>query len=164
MFREMRRKNQALSMEENIAILKNATSGVLALLGDDGYPYTLPISHLYHDGKLYFHCATVGHKIEAIKNCDKASFCVVQQDVVVPEHYTTHYRSVIAFGHIRIIDSADEQLKFIAELGRRFSPESNTETLMKEINDSMGHFFVLEMDIEHISGKEAKELMLERKK
>ncbi len=164
MFREMRRKNQALSMEENISILKNSTSGVLALLGDDAYPYALPISHIYHDGKLYFHCATDGHKIDAIKKCDRASFCVVQQDFVIPEHYTTHYRSVIAFGHIRIIDSKDEQLKFIAEIGRRFSPASSEEALMKEINDSLGHFYILEMDIEHLSGKEAKELMLERKK
>ncbi len=162
MFRTMRRGQQAIPYEEAVAILQNATSGVLALLGEEGYPYALPISHLYQDGKLYFHCATEGHKIDAIRSCDKASFCVVQQDVVVPEHYTTHYRSVIAFGKVRILP--EEKLQpFIEALGRRFAPHGSEERLHTEIDSSRGRFAVVELSIEHLSGKEARELMLERK-
>ncbi len=161
MFRDMRRKQQTLPGEEAISILKTATSGVLALYGDDGYPYGLPISHLYHEGKLYFHCATEGHKIDAIKGCDKASFCVVQQDQVIPEKFTTFYRSVIAFGKIRIMEDGELQ-PVIEAIGRRFSPNSSEEQLQKEILSSKGHFALIELSIEHLTGKEAKELMLER--
>ena len=96
-FREMRRKRQQLA-EEEIAILEKATTGTLALLGDNDYPYAVPISYVYHDGKLYFHSALTGHKVDAIRKCDKASFCVIEKDDVQPEKYTTFFRSVIAFG------------------------------------------------------------------
>ena len=93
-FREMRRKRQQLSREESVAILQKSTSGTLALLGDDGYPYAVPMSYVYNEGKLYFHSALTGHKIDAIRKCDKASFCVIEQDDVQPEKYTTFFRSV----------------------------------------------------------------------
>lgn len=76
-FRDMRRKRQQLSNEESIAILEKATAGTLALLGDDDYPYAVPISYVYHEGKLYFHSALSGHKVDAIRKCEKASFCVM---------------------------------------------------------------------------------------
>ena len=96
-FREMRRKRQQLSKEESIAILEKATAGTLALLGDDDYPYAVPISYVYHEGKLYFHSALAGHKVDAIRKCENASFCVIEQDDVQPKKYTTFFRSVIAF-------------------------------------------------------------------
>ena len=80
MFREMRRKRQLLSDKESIEILENGTSGVLALLGDDEYPYAVPISYVYDNAKIYFHGAKTGHKIDAIRKCSKASFCVIEQD------------------------------------------------------------------------------------
>ena len=75
MFREMRRKKQILTPEKSIEILKKGTSGVLALSGDDGYPYAVPLSYVYENSMLYFHGAKEGHKIDAIRTCDKASFC-----------------------------------------------------------------------------------------
>jgi nitroimidazol reductase NimA-like FMN-containing flavoprotein (pyridoxamine 5'-phosphate oxidase superfamily) len=83
-FRAMRRKRQQLSEDESISILKKATSGTLALIGDGGYPYAVPISYVYADGRLYFHSALTGHKVDAIRACDKASFCVIDQDCVQP--------------------------------------------------------------------------------
>ena len=88
-FRDMRRKRQQLSEAESIGILQKATSGTLALLGDNGYPYAVPISYVYHEGKLYFHSALSGHKVDAIRQCDKASFCVIELDDVQPKKYTT---------------------------------------------------------------------------
>ena len=99
-FREMRRKRQQLSNEESVAILEKATAGTLALLGDGDYPYAVPISYVYHEGKLFFHSALAGHKVDAIRKCEKASFCVIEQDDVQPKKYTTFFRSVIAFGRI----------------------------------------------------------------
>ena len=123
-FREMRRKRQQLA-EEEIAILEKATTGTLALLGDNDYPYAVPISYVYHDGKLYFHSALTGHKVDAIRKCDKASFCVIEKDDVQPEKYTTFFRSVIAFGRIRIIEDEHEKLEVARMLGNRYNPNQD---------------------------------------
>ena len=125
-FREMRRKRQQLSEEESIAILEKATAGTLALLGDDDYPYAVPISYVYNEGKLYFHSALAGHKVDAIRKCDKASFCVIEQDDVQPKKYTTFYRSVIAFGRIHIIEDGQEKLETARMLGNHLFHESFT--------------------------------------
>ena len=104
MFRPMRRFKQALSPEECRAVLERGTSGVLALSGDGGWPYAVPLSYVYADGKIYFHSAKSGHKVDAIRSCPRASFCVIDQDHIVPEEYTTYFRSVIAFGTVRILE------------------------------------------------------------
>ena len=102
MFREMRRNQQALSQEDCIAVLNRGTSGILALDGDDGYPYALPISYVYDEGKLYFHCAKSGHKLDAVRRISKASFCVIDQDSVVTEDNPSYSRGVTAFEPMRI--------------------------------------------------------------
>lgn len=157
MFREMRRKNQLLTDEECIEILNSSTSGTLALLGDNDYPYSVPISYVYNDGKLYFHSALTGHKIDAVNRYNKASFCVIAQDKVVPEKYTTYFRSVIAFGKIRVIDNDAEKLRAIEILAEKYSPQL-AEGRKKEIEDNFSRMCMIELDIEHMTGKEAKEL------
>lgn len=157
-FRPMRRKRQELAQEESITILQKATSGTLALLGDNGYPYAVPISYVYHEGKLYFHSAVEGHKVDAIRQCDKASFCVIEQDEVHPEKYTTFFRSVIAFGKIHIIEDEAEKLQMARMLGNRYNP-SQDEALQKELENGLARMLMIRFDIEHLTGKEAKELM-----
>ena len=157
-FREMRRKRQQLPEAESIAILQKATSGTLALLGDNGYPYALPISYVYAEGCLYFHSALSGHKVDAIRSCDKASFCVIEQDNVQPEEYTTYYRSVIAFGRIHIIEDEDEKLKTARLLGDRYNP-NHEESLQKELENGLRRMLMIRLDIEHLTGKAAKELV-----
>ena len=102
MFREMRRKKQALSTEESLAILNRGISGVLAVTGDQGYPYAVPLSYVYDNNKIFFHCALSGHKLDAIAANNKVSFCVVGQDRVMPQEYTTYFRSVIILSLIHI--------------------------------------------------------------
>ena len=101
MFREMRRKRQLLPQEQALEILENGTSGVLALSGDGGYPYAVPLSYVYQEGTLFFHCAKAGHKLDALRRCSKASFCVIDQDQVVPPEYTTYFRSGPVFWRTR---------------------------------------------------------------
>ena len=110
MFREMRRNKQQLSCEECEEILRKSTAGVLAVSGDDGYPYAVPLSYVYCDNKIYFHSAKSGHKIDGIKNNSKVSFCVIAKDEIIPEKFTTYFRSVIVFGKARILESMDEIL------------------------------------------------------
>lgn len=158
-FREMRRKNQLLSQNECIEILKRGTSGVLALDGDNGYPYAVPISYIYYDGKIYFHCAKSGHKLDAVRRNNKASFCVTALDHVVPEEYTTYFRSVIAFGKMSIVKNEKEILESIDRLAARYAPKDSAEGRRAAIEKEYNALCMLRMDIEHISGKEAKELV-----
>jgi len=164
MFRDMRRGKQALSEEESREILYSGSSGVLALSGDDDYPYSLPISYFYDGDKLYFHCAKVGHKIDAIKRNDKASFCVIAQDKISPEEYTTHYQSVIVFGRISIIEDELQKLFAIRKLAEKYVPGDSKERRDDMINKEWDALCMLQMDIEHITGKEARELKMMRKK
>ena len=157
----MRRNRQQLSEEESIEILQKATSGVLALLGDNGYPYAVPISYVYADGRIYFHSALSGHKVDAIRSCDKASFCVIEQDVVKPEKYTSYFRSVIAFGRIHIEEDEAEKLAIARLLGNRYNP-NHEEALHKEIEGGLSRMLAIRLDIEHLTGKEAIELVRQR--
>ena len=99
-FRPMRRNRQQLSREECERTLDRCTSGVLALAGDSGYPYAVPLSYVYADGAIIFHSAVEGHKVDAIKRDNRCSFCVIEQDEIKPAEFTTYFRSVIAFGRI----------------------------------------------------------------
>ena len=160
-FRDMRRKRQQLSEAESISILEKSTAGTLALFGDNGYPYAVPISYVYHEGKLYFHSALVGHKVDAIHNCDKASFCVIEKDDVQPKKYTTFFRSVIAFGRIHIIEDEQEKLETARMLGNRYNP-NDEKGLRQEMEKGFSRMLMIRFDIEHLTGKEAIELVKEK--
>lgn len=163
MFRKMRRNRQELSAEACTVVLNRGTSGVLALLGDEGYPYAVPISYVYDGGKLYFHSARSGHKLDAVRRCPKASFCVIDQDQVVPEKYTTYFRSVILFGKIRILEEEGEKRAAIEKLADRYAPHGARESRDKEIRQEWKALCVLKMTVEHMTGKEAIELVKEKK-
>lgn len=163
MFREMRRKRQALPAEDCHAILNRGTSGVLALSGDNGYPYAVPLSYVYDGEKLYFHCGKAGHKLDAIRRDAKASFCVIDRDVVVPEEYTTYFRSVIAFGTMRILDDDGEKRAAIEKLAAKYAPEDSVDNRARVIEREWDPLCMLEMTIDHLTGKEAIELVKSRR-
>ncbi len=158
-FRKMRRKRQALSIEETAAVLYRGTSGVLALAGDEGYPYAVPISYVYDGFSLYFHCAKAGHKLDAIRRDARASFCVIDQDQIVPEKFTTFFRSVIVFGRIRVVEDEERKWEAIEKLAVKYAPKSSPDERKKEIDREWTPLCVLEMEIEHMSGKQAIELV-----
>ena len=157
-FREMRRKIQALSQQETDDILDRGSSGVLAVMGDNDYPYTVPISYVYVDGKIYFHSAKSGHKIDAIMRNEKASFCVIDKDSVIPEEYTTYFRSVIAFGKIKVIEDEKEKKTAIEKLAIKYAPGDTAANRDNEISRDWQNLCMLEMTIDHVTGKEAIEL------
>ena len=161
MFRKMRRFKQLLPEETAVEILKRNTGGTLALLGDDDYPYAVPISYVYTDGKIYFHSAKSGHKIDAIKNHEKASFSVIDKDQIVPEKYTTYFRSVIAFGKMRFVEDETEIRRIATILAMKYSADF-AEGIPEEINSSIKSMAIIELDIEHMTAKEAIELVKDR--
>ena len=157
MFREMRRKRQSLSTEECVAILERMPNGTLALYGDDGYPYAVPVSYVYADGKIYFHSAMQGHKVDAVRRNGNVSFCVVEQDDVKPAEFTTYFRSVIVFGKARILTDEDEKRNALCLLADKYSHgEAGMEA---EIAKGFNKLLMVEITVEHITGKEAIELV-----
>ncbi len=155
MFREMRRIKQRLSSDEIETILKESSYGVLSLLGDDGYPYAVPLNYVYSDSSIIFHSALTGHKIDAIDKYDKASFCVVAENDVIPLEYTTHYRSVIVFGRISIVEDEKEKRKYIEELAKRYAPDDIPSNRDEAIDSYWHSFSILRLRIEHSSGKKS---------
>lgn len=162
-FRKMRRKKQQLTEAECKEILERNASGVLAVLGDGAYPYAVPLSYVYYDNVLYFHCAKSGHKLDAINECDKVSFCVIDQDYIVPEEYTTYFRSVIVFGHAAVMESDEEIYSAIEKLAMKYAPDDSKENRDSVIEREYGNMRMIKIEIEHMTGKEAIELVLKRK-
>lgn len=158
MFRKMRLIRQQLSEKECIIILNHATSGVLAVSGDEGYPYAVPLSFAYQDSKIYFHGAKTGHKLDAVQNSDKASFCIIDRDQVMPEEFTTYYRSLIVFGRIRILEKEADKRRAVELLAEKYAPgdEAGKEKYMEKEFDGVS---VMELTIEHMTGKIASELL-----
>lgn len=155
MFREMRRNKQLLSMEDTTAVMDRCTNGVMACLGDEDYPYAVPLSYVYFNGKIYFHSAKAGHKIDAIMKNPKVSFSVIDEDTIVSEKYTSYFRSVIAFGKARIAEG-DERMEAFRALVEKYSGDQPEEAKNREITGCT-QAFVIAIDVEHITGKEAIE-------
>ena len=158
MFRTMRRSKQVLSQEDCVEVLNRGTSGVLAVSGDDEYPYAVPLSYVYADNKIFFHCAKSGHKLDAIARNSKVSFCVVDEDQIVPEEYTTYFRSVIAFGKARVLQDEAEKRNAIEKLAAKYSPDDEGGRLA-EIDKEFKALCMVEIAIDHLSGKEAVEFV-----
>ena len=153
--RELRRFKQALSEEECKYILKSAPRGVLALLGDENYPYALPMNFVYDSGIIYFHSALEGHKIDSIKNHPKASFCVLDEPIKEDNDWWYHIKSVIAFGKIEIITDETLRNKSLRLLGKKYFPD---EAMIDEDMAKNAHrAAVIALSVEHISGKAVKE-------
>lgn len=161
MFREMRRKRQLLLQDETVKILNENKSGVLGVFGDEGYPYTVPMSYIYSDGKLYFHCAKQGHKMDAIKMNHKVSFTVIDKDEIIPEKFTTYFRSAIAFGTARIVEDDDERLQILRNIVTKYS-DGYQDKGEEEIKREWNIVCLVEMTIDHLTGKESIELVNRR--
>ena len=161
MFRDLRRKKQALTEAECRDILSRGAYGVLAVAGDDGYPYAVPVNYVLRGNAIYFHSAKTGHKIDAIARNDKVSFCVVDKSDLAPERFTTYFKSVIAFGRARIVDDKAESLDALTALTQTLAPSESPDHQREEIEqcEHAGSVAIVAIDIEHLSGKQAIELV-----
>ena len=157
MFRKLTRIKQQLPREECIALLRSELRGVLSLLGDDGYPYGMPLNHYYceEDGLLYFHSGRTGHKIDALNRCAKASFCVYDKGSRREGDWALTFRSVIVFGQIRIIEDPDRIMRIARLLSRRFTDDE--AYIEREIANSGPHTLMFALVPEHMTGKRVHE-------
>lgn len=154
-FRPMRRFKQQLPEDASIDILQKAYRGFLSVHGDGGYPYTVPINFLYKDGKLYFHCAMEGHKLDAVRARDKACFTVIDTPQKEPGDWWYHVRSVICFGRVHILQDAAEKDRFLRQLGAKYFPEGYD--MEADMQRNAARALVLVFSIEHMSGKRVRE-------
>jgi len=157
MFRELSRKHKQLPMEVCIEVLKNETRGVLAVLGDEEYPYAMPMNHWYHeaDGSIYFHCGKTGHRLDALKKHDKVSFCVYDEGYREEGNWALNVKSVIVFGRIRIVEDMEQIVEITRLLSHKFTQD---ETYIdKEIKAFAPKTILLQLIPEHICGKLVQE-------
>jgi hypothetical protein len=158
MFRKMRRIRQELTKEESIEILEKQTNGILSVMGDDGFPYGVPLSYVYDNDKIYFHCAKSGHKLDSIKNNDKVCFTVVGMDEVMPSKMTSCYQSVIVFGKATIIEDSNEKLRSHMLLADKYSSQF-PEQIQEEIEKSIDQMDMVQIEIVHMTGKQGLQLL-----
>lgn len=153
MFRKMRRFKQQISDEECKEVLQQEKRGVLSVLGDDGYPYGVPIDFLYDekDGCIYFHGAKTGHKMDAIRQCDKVSFCTWDEGYTKPGEWALNIRSVIAFGRIQVVEDPDKVKEICTRLCGKFSDDADYP--IQEFAKFGKVVQCLELKIEHMTGK-----------
>ena len=157
MFRELTRKKQMISEEECIELLKSEPRGVLSVLGDDDYPYGMPLNHFYceEDGKIYFHGGKTGHRVDAIKKHDKVSFCVYDQGYRDEVEWALNIRSVIVFGRIEIIEDMDKIIEISRLLSYKFT--NDEKYIEHEIVNAGPRTFMFALVPEFITGKMVKE-------
>ena len=157
MFREIVRKKQALPKEECLQILAEARRGVLSVLGDDGYPYGMPLNHYYcpEDGKLYFHGGKTGHKIDALRAHPKASYCVMDEGVRLAGDWALTFRSVIVFGQVEFVEDAAVTERISRLLSRRFTDDE--AYIDDEVRRSLSRTLLFALTPEHMTGKRVHE-------
>ena len=157
MFREMIRKNKQLTAEECIRLLKTEKRGVLSVGGDDGYPYGTPMNHWYNeeDGKIYFHCGSVGHRLDSLRRDPKVSFCVHDEGYRLPDEWPLYIKSVIVFGKIDIVDDRERIADITTKLSHKFTQDD--AYIQKEIEQNIHRTLLLVLTPEHICGKLVQE-------
>ena len=153
MFRPMLRAKQQISESECIDILKRQLRGVLSVLGDDDYPYGMPLNHYYceEDGRLYFHSGKTGHRLDALRRHDKASFCVWDDGFRREGSWALNIRSVIVFGRIEFVEDRERIYELSRRLSRKFT--SDEDYIDREIERSGPGTLMFALVPEHMTGK-----------
>lgn len=153
MFRELIRKNKQIPMEECIQILNKGLRGVLSVLGDDDYPYGMPMNHFYNeeDGKIYFHCGKKGHRLDALKKHDKVSFCVYDEGYRNDGEWALNIKSVIVFGRMKVVEDSEKVVDISKKLSHKFTRDDTY--IKEEIEKYAKQTLLLELTPEHMCGK-----------
>ena len=157
MFRPVRKKKNEIGEETAKDLLRSSRRGVLAVCGDDGYPYAIPINYYYDEenGKIFFHGSRVGHKVDSLKKCGKVCFTVVGNETVKDEEWAPYVKSAVVFGRCRMIEDRDETLSALKRFAMKYYPDEQTAD--DEIDRSAKAVRMFEITVEHISGKEVQE-------
>lgn len=158
MFRPIRRKKKEMDIDAAKELLQCSRRGVLAVNGDDGYPYAIPVNYFYdrNAGKIYFHGARAGHKVDALKACDKVCFTVYGNETIKEEEaWAPFVQSTVVFGRCHLLEESAEAMEILKKVAEKYYP--NEQLIDEEIERSGKAVQLFGIDIEHISGKEIQE-------
>ncbi len=152
MFREVKLKERAVINEKLVETIKNGSYGVLSTIGEDGFPYGVPLNYTYFEDCICFHCALEGHKIENIEFNEKVSFCVVTKSEIMSRKFDTNYKSTIVFGRAITVEDETEKSNILLSLIKKYSRSYLTagKNYMKKYWDETR---VVKIKINHLSGK-----------
>ena len=152
MFRKMRRFKQQISNEDCIRILREQPRGILSMIGENGYPYGIPMNHLYmDDGHIYFHSAKEGHKIDALAKCNKVSYCVYDEGYRRDGEWALNINSVVVFGRIDTVEDEEKKREICIRLVKKFTDDE--DYLENELKNAFPRVNILELIPEHMTGK-----------
>lgn len=157
MFRNVRKKINEISVIEAKELLKTSRRGVLALNGDDGYPYAIPVNYLYVEdsNQIIFHGSKVGHKVDSLKRSDKICFTVYGNETIKDLNWAPYLESAVVFGRCHMTDNFEETKKLCKQFAMKYYPTEAMVDEEVEISAKAVGMFVI--DIEHISGKRVQE-------
>lgn len=157
MFRPLRRKSKELSKEDTEQLLLMEGRGVFAVNGDDGYPFAIPVNYYYDSdgGKIYFHGAKAGHKIDALKKCDKVCFTVYGNEFKKEGEWAPFVQSAVVFGRCALVEDPDIAASQLRKLAEKYYPDEN-EIEVEFAKDFKG-VQLYEISIEHMCGKQIQE-------
>lgn len=157
MFRPMRRKKKEIDISLAKELVNNSRRAVLAVNGDEGYPYAVPINYIYveEENKIYFHGARVGHKVDSIKACDKVCFTVYGNETIKEEAWAPYMQSTVIFGRCHLIEDHDRAMEKLKIMAMKYYPdEASADEEIAQFEKAVQMF---EIEIEHMSGKEIQE-------
>lgn len=157
MFRAVRKKKNEISQDEAKNLLRSSRRGVLAVNGDEGYPYAIPINYLYDEenNKIIFHGAKAGHKVDSIKKNDKICFTVFGNETFIEENWAPYLQSVVVFGRCHLVENRDDTVSLVKKFALKYYP--NEDMVNEEIAISGKGVQMFEIKIEHLSGKKVQE-------
>lgn len=157
MFREIRKKKNEISSDAAKELLRCSRRGVLAVNGDNNYPYAIPVNYLYDEEaqKIYFHGAKAGHKVDSLKACDKVCFTVISQEIVKEEPWAPFLQSVVVFGRCHLVENQEDCIRLVKKFAMKYYPDE--KLVDEEVKISGKAVQMFEIEIEHFSGKEVQE-------
>lgn len=157
MFRAVRKKKNEISLDEAKNLLRSSRRGVLAVNGDEGYPYAIPINYLYDEenNKIIFHGAKAGHKVDSVKKNDKICFTVFGNETFTEENWAPYLQSVVVFGRCHLVENRDDIISLVKKFALKYYP--NEDMVNEEIVNSGKGVQMFEIKIEHLSGKKVQE-------
>ena len=157
MFRKIRKIKNEINQEDVKELLKTSRRGILAMNGDDGYPYAIPVNYFYDetDGKIFFHGAKAGYKVDCLKSSDKVCFTVIGSEMIRAEEWAPYMQSVVIFGRCQLIDDKQNAMKRLKDFAMKYYPSENM--VLDEIKEDGKATQMFEIDIEYMTGKEVQE-------
>lgn len=157
MFRKIRKIKNEINQAEAKELLKNSRRGILAMNGDDGYPYAIPVNYFYDEteGKIFFHGAKAGYKVDCLKSSDKVCFTVIGSEMIRAEGWAPYMQSVVIFGRCQLIDDKQNAMKRLKDFAMKYYPSE--EMVLDEIKADGQATQMFEIDIEYMTGKEVQE-------